>query len=51
VSVRLATVADSLVLAGMLHDFNTEFDTSARRSYERLGYSGVDQDTGKPAIY
>ena len=28
-----------------------EGDTDARRFYERLGYSGVDPDTGEPALY
>ena len=28
-----------------------EGDTDARRFYERLGYSGVDPDSGEPAIY
>jgi GNAT superfamily N-acetyltransferase len=26
-------------------------DTDARRFYERLGYRGVDPDTGEPALY
>jgi GNAT superfamily N-acetyltransferase len=26
-------------------------DVDARRFYERLGYSGVDPDTGEPALY
>jgi GNAT superfamily N-acetyltransferase len=26
-------------------------DTGARRFYERLGYSGIDPDTGEPALY
>jgi GNAT superfamily N-acetyltransferase len=28
-----------------------EGDTDARRFYERLGYSGVDSDTGETALY
>jgi GNAT superfamily N-acetyltransferase len=28
-----------------------EGDVDARRFYERLGYSGVDPDTGEPALY
>ena len=46
--IRKAGVADAGLVAGLLRDFNTEFDTSvpqdvdARRFYERHGFTNIE---------